>query len=118
MHKYTDLQVYREALGFTVKVRQTAKNFPRDERATLGAQFTRAADSVVLNIAEGAGCDSNVEFARFLTFAIRSGFECKACCDIAIANGIGSDSEVRSLHQNADRVIAMLYGLQKHLRHR
>lgn len=116
MHKYTELEVYRDALNFTVKVRRTVRDFPREERATLGDQLTRAADSVVLNIAEGAGCESNAEFARFLTYSIRSAFECKACFDIVVVNGLGRETDMTEMRQIAERLIAMIYGLQKHLR--
>ena len=116
MHKYTDLNVYQEALSFTVKVRQSTRTFPREERGILGNQLIRARDSVVLNIAEGAGCDSNTEFARFLTYAIRSAFECKACFDIAVVNGLGHESDLNKLREIAEKLIAMMYGLQKDLR--
>ena len=52
----------------------------------LNSQFKRAADSIVLNIAEGAGNSSNKEFIHFLDYSIRSSFECKGCVDIALEN--------------------------------
>jgi four helix bundle protein len=116
MHKYTDLEVYKLALRLTVNVRQMTRGLPREERVILGDQWTRAADSIVLNIAEGAGCNSNAEFSRSLGYALRSGFECKACCDIAEENGLCGGSELQTLRENADRIVAMLYGLQKHHR--
>ena len=49
--------------------------FPsKDELYSLTSQFKRAADSIVLNITEGAGNYSDKEFARFLTYSVRSGF--------------------------------------------
>lgn len=116
MHKYTDLEVYRQALGFTVDVRRAMREFPREERFSFGGQLNRALDSIVLKIAEGAGCDSNKEFARFLTVSIRSAFECNACLDIASVNNLLQPTQIQNLHTKADRLIAMLYGLQKHLR--
>jgi four helix bundle protein len=62
------------------------KIFPRDELFGLISQFKRAADSIVLNIAEGAGNSSNKEFIHFLDYSIRSSFECKGCLDIAREN--------------------------------
>jgi hypothetical protein len=55
MHKFKELDVYKKALTFTRVVRETTKRFPKDELFVLSAQFRRAADSIVLNIAEGAG---------------------------------------------------------------
>ena len=113
MHKFQDLIVYQKSLLFTQEVRRTVSLFPKDELFGLSSQFKRAADSVVLNIAEGAGNSSRKEFARFLDFSIRSAFECLACIDIAFSNTF-IDNEMHSvLYQNVNELIAMLYGLQK-----
>lgn len=116
MHKYTDLEVYREAIKATVSVRNLLRSFPREERVTLGDQLLRAVNSVALNIAEGAGCDSRAEFGRFLTYSIRSAFECNACFDVALANRLIDELLSAQMHSQMDRLIAMLYGLQKYLR--
>lgn len=50
----------------------------------LTSQFRRAADSIILNIAEGAGNRSKVEFLPLLAglgYFIRSGYECVGCID-------------------------------------
>src|SRR5437899_11377548 len=86
MHKVKELKVYQKGLRLTKLIRQTTESFPREELFILTAQFRRAADSVVLNIAEGAGNSSKKEFSRFLDYAIRSGFECIGCADIALEN--------------------------------
>ena len=74
---------------------QHPKIFPKDELYSLTSQFKRAADSIVLNIAEGAGNYSDKEFARFLTYSVRSGFECKGCVDIASINGYINESALK-----------------------
>jgi four helix bundle protein len=43
-----------------------------EERFNLADQLRRAAVSVPLNIAEGAGSAGNAEFGRFLSYAYRS----------------------------------------------
>jgi len=86
MHRFKKLEVYNKALVLTRLVRKATEGFPRTEVFGLSSQFRRAADSIVLNVAEGAGNSSIKEFARFLDFSIRSGFECLGCCDIALVN--------------------------------
>ena len=71
MHRFKELDVYRKALTFTRTVRETTRKFPKDELFGLTSQFRRAADSIVLNIAEGAGSSSKKEFAKFLDYSIR-----------------------------------------------
>ena len=53
MHNFRKLKVYEKALEFNKRVRITTKTFPKDELFSLTSQFRRAADSIVLNIAEG-----------------------------------------------------------------
>ncbi len=65
MHNYKELKVWQKAREFVVAVYQLTKRFPKDELFGLTSQLRRAAASVPLNIAEGAGCDSELEFARF-----------------------------------------------------
>ena len=115
MHKLKELKVYHKALAFTKLVRQVTKTFPRDEMFVLSAQFKRAADSIVLNIAEGAGNSSQKEFCRFLDYSIRSGFECIGCSDIALENGFINSISCNDILFQVNELIAMLYGLQKSL---
>jgi four helix bundle protein len=65
MHKYEDLLVYQKALMYTKTVRTTLKKFPAEELYGLTSQFRRAAESIVLNITEGAGNYSNKGFRKF-----------------------------------------------------
>lgn len=116
MHKLKDLKVYRKALTFTKMIRKTTKRFPKDELFILISQFRRAADSIVLNIAEGAGNSSKKEFARFLDYAIRSGFECIGCSDIALENEFIDDTTHNEILNAVNEIIAMLDGLQKRMR--
>ncbi len=115
MHKYEDLKVYQKALVYTTIVRSASKDFPKDELYSLTSQFKRAADSIVLNIAEGAGNYSDKEFARFLTYSVRSGFECKGCVDIAFINGYINEKIKQHLLDDVNEIIAMLDGLYKSL---
>ena len=80
--KFEDLQVYQKALDFTDSAYAFTKNFPDTERYALTSQFTRAALSIALNIAEGVG-DTNSQFNRFLQIAIGSVKECVVCITIA-----------------------------------
>ncbi len=115
MHKLKDLKVYQKSLKFTKLARWTSKRFPKDELFVLTAQFKRAADSISLNIAEGAGNSSNKEFSRFLDYSIRSGFECIGCADIALENEFIDETSYNEVTSTVNEIIAMLDGLQKSL---
>jgi four helix bundle protein len=52
--RFEDLQVWQKAKDSGEQINQVTKNFPKEEIYILSSQIKRAADSVVLNIAEGA----------------------------------------------------------------
>ena len=106
MLNFRKLQVYEKALAFTKTVRLATKKFPKDELFSLTSQFRRAADSIVLNIAEGA---------KLLDYSIRSGHECIRCIDVALANEFISEKTHGSLFGEVDEIIAMLTGFQRSL---
>lgn len=115
MHQFKKLNVYQRALTLTRTVRQTTKKFPKDELFGLTSQFKRAVDSIVLNIAEGAGNTSKKEFARFLTFSIRSAYECNGCLDIALINEFIDEKHHENLTNECNEIAAMLDRLSKSL---
>jgi len=60
------------------------KYFPSDERFMLFDQIVRAANSIVLNIAEGSDRSTDKDFALFLNRSHTSLNEVVACLDIAL----------------------------------
>lgn len=98
------------------EVRSICQRFPKEEQFVLSAQFKRAVDSIVLNIAEGAGDSSDKEFVRFLGYSLRSSFECVGCLDIALQNQY-INKEIHTVHSGKfNEIIAMLYSLQRSYR--
>ncbi|MGH6802140.1 MAG: four helix bundle protein, partial [Methyloceanibacter sp.] len=73
---------WQRAMAHTVQVYEFSAQLPDAERYNLTAQLRRAATSVPLNIAEGAGCSTNGEFARFLGYAYRSLKEVVTCLEL------------------------------------
>ncbi len=113
MHRFRELKVYQKSIELTFIIRSITKKFPKEELFSLSTQFRRATDSISLNIAEGAGNISKKEFAKFISYAIRSGYECVCCLDIAHKNNYITIEEKEKLFQNIDEIIAMLVGLKK-----
>lgn len=81
--KFEELKVWQRALDFTVKIHELTLRFPKEELYVLTSQIKRVADSIVLNIAEGSTGQTNPEFNKFLSYALRSGIEVVACLHIA-----------------------------------
>jgi len=74
------LDVYRISIEFVALADQMASALPRG-RAYLADQLRRAASSIPLNIAEGAGEFATADKARFYRFARRSATESAAIID-------------------------------------
>jgi four helix bundle protein len=115
MHNFRKLQVYQKGLLLSKEIRKVTNDFPKRELFSLTSQFQRASDSIVLNIAEGAGNRSNKEFAKFLDYAIHSAHECIACIDIALENKYTTEQQHKYLFGQIDEIIAMLIGFQRTL---
>ena len=81
--RFEELKVWQLALRLSNEIDILVKSFPREELYSLSSQMKRAADSVVLNIAEGSTGQSKAEFGRFLNMALRSGVEVVACLFMA-----------------------------------
>lgn len=81
--RFENLKVWQNALLQCNQIDSIVKSFPRDELYSLSSQIKRAADSVVLNIAEGSTGQSIPEYKRFLGIALRSAIEVVACLFIA-----------------------------------
>ncbi len=74
--------VYQKALKFTSEVYKFSDLLPESEKFGIISQLRRATTSIVLNIAEGAGAGSNMEFKRFLRMSLRSAYEVNSIFDI------------------------------------
>jgi four helix bundle protein len=82
MQDYHQLDIWQRGMAFAVRIYKFSAQLSSDERYNLTAQLRRAATSVPLNIAEGAGCASNGEFAQFLGYAYRSLKEIVTCLEL------------------------------------
>lgn len=81
--KFEKLIVWQKAIELSSFVHIVTQKFPKEELFILTSQIKRAADSVALNIAEGSTGQSNTEFKRFLSIALRSNIEVVSCIYIA-----------------------------------
>lgn len=82
MQDYHQLEIWHRAMAYAVDIDRFSAELPDGERYNLNSQLRRAATSVPLNIAEGSGCSTDGEFARFLGFAYRSLKEVVTCLEL------------------------------------
>lgn len=108
--KFEDLTVYNRAMEFGEMVNKLTQSFPKEERFELTSQFRRAADSIALNIAEGAS-GSDAQFHKHLGIAWCSAHECVSCSSKSrIRNYISfqEDEENRRMITELSKMITSL----------
>jgi four helix bundle protein len=87
MGDYKELLVWKQAHRLALEIYRATRLFPNEERYGLVAQMRRAALSVVSNIAEGSGRQSDREQSRFLRIARGSVHEVQ--CQLLISRDLG-----------------------------
>ena len=106
------LDVFKVAIEFVVVAHETVLDLPQG-RAYLGDQLLRAAVSIPLNIAEGAGEYSPKKKARFCRIAKRSATECAAVFSVLDSLGFIDSTKLESGRSLLLRLVAMLVQLAK-----
>lgn len=79
------------------------------------SQMIRAANSVSLNIAEGAGRDTDTEFNRFLGIAVGSIFEVASASFIAVDQGYMTSDEQQELYREAEKLARSINSFRRTL---
>ncbi|HEY2583736.1 MAG TPA: four helix bundle protein [Mucilaginibacter sp.] len=113
--RFEDLQVWQKAIDLGEQVNQLTKNFPKEEIYVLTSQIKRAADSVVLNIAEGSTGQSKAVFKVFLGYSLRSAIEVVSCLFIAKRRGYIEHEQFNILYKEYEILVKMITSLKNSL---
>ena len=113
--RFEDLQVWQKALDLGEQINHLSKQFPKEEIYVLTSQIKRAADSVVLNIAEGSTGQSKAVFKVFLGYALRSAIEVVSCLFIGKKRGYIGDELFKNLYDEYEVLVKMITALRNSL---
>jgi len=108
------LDVYQLALDFLILADDTIEHLPRG-RNHLADQLGRAATSIVLNIAEGAGKFSKPDKRRYYLTAVGSTTECAAIYDVLLRLKLTTTERHAECKAMLDRIASMLTKMAKNL---
>ncbi len=108
------LDVYRASLEFLSQSSSIIESLPRG-RSDLVDQLDRAATSIVLNIAEGAGKFAKRDKRRFYQIAMGSVTECAAILDICAGLRVIDGPRYAEGKAILERILAMLVKLCKRM---
>ncbi|HOQ42102.1 MAG TPA: four helix bundle protein [Smithellaceae bacterium] len=109
MKDYKELEVWEKGILLVLKIYETTKNFPKDERFALTDQIKRASVSIPSNIAEGASRNTTKEFVQFLYIALGSASELET--QIIIAEKLGYLRSEETLYAEITVIRKMLNAL-------
>ena len=111
--RFEELKVWQIALRLSNEIDLLVKGFPREELYSLCSQMKRAADSVVLNIAEGSTGQSIPEYKRFLGISLRSAIEVVSCLFISKARNYMNDIEFKRFYDEYEILCKMITKLKQ-----
>ena len=118
MQDHHNLDIWQRGMSYTVDLYRFSTGFPDSERYNLTSQLRRAATSVPLNVAEGAGCATDAEFARFVGYAYRSLKEVVTCLELCerLYPDLPKDA-LTGLIDEGEQISRMTYNLIRRLGH-
>jgi four helix bundle protein len=109
-HEHLDhenLDVYRCGIAFLTVALRLLSGLGRGD-GEIRDQLKRAAMSIVLNIAEGAGKPAVADRARYYAAARGSAMECGALLDVCLVAGRARAEQVREGKALLVRIVSML----------
>ena len=105
-----DLEAYKTAMEIGELVWEVVMKWTWFEKQTLGSQFTRAADSIALNISEGYGRFHFKENKTFYYYSRGSAKETLTPSVKAHSRRLISDEDFTLLSQKLDSYFRLMYG--------
>ncbi|MES2176908.1 MAG: four helix bundle protein [Gemmatimonadota bacterium] len=114
MTDFRKLQVWQKAHVLSLESAAFARRLARRRRG-LADQITRAADAIPSHIAEGRGSSTDLDFARYMTMAIKEANELESHLQRAVDSKLCAEGEHATLTAATVEVRKMLIGLRKRL---
>lgn len=115
MSNYENLEVWKRAHSFALKIYKITLEFPKEEKFAITSQLRRAALSIPTNIVEGKGSSYTGKLIRFLDIAKGSAQEVEYlllfCKDLEYI----SNENYCELKNECEEILKMLTGFIKFL---
>lgn len=112
---YENLEITNLTLQLINEIYILTKKFPQSEQYCLVSQIKRSATSILLNIAEGSGKYSKLDFARFIRNSIGSTLETDANLKIALNQKFISNRDYDLARKLIEKIFYKLIAFEKSL---
>ncbi|QCX38807.1 four helix bundle protein [Aureibaculum algae] len=114
--KFEKLIIWQRAMDFGEEIQQIERDFPKKEIYNLSSQICRAADSIALNISEGAILQSKLEFKKFMGYSIRSLAEVVSCLHKAKRREYITEKQFKDLYEESFNIMNMMISFRSKIR--
>ena len=109
---YTDLRIYQEGYKLVLDMYKITRNYPIEEKYEIVSQIRRAAYSIPLNIAEGWGRKSKLEFKRFLKMSLGSCNELQVLIELSKDLGYINQEEYINVKKRIESLGKQIYTME------
>jgi len=111
--RFLKWKVYRDTKELFILILNIVKKLPKEYRFELGSQLIRASLSILLNIAEGSGKNSDKELNRFIDISLGSLNETLAAMDVLKDVKLITDNEFNKVLELISEISNQLGGFKK-----
>jgi four helix bundle protein len=115
MHIFKELKIWQKARVLTKDIYLITLDFQGRENFELASRGRRSAISIVSNIAEGSGRESNKELRRFLNISKSSAFELETQEILAYDLGYIMEDKLQQMSGKIVEGQKMIFGFRKSL---
>ena len=112
IRNYTDLKVYQEGYKLVIDMYKITRTYSKEEQYEIVSQIRRAAYSIPLNIAEGWGRKSKLEFKRFLKMSLGSCNELQVLIELSKDLGYLKEKEYIIIKERIETLGKQLYTIE------
>jgi four helix bundle protein len=116
VHSFEEIEAWQEARRFARLVQTYSHRATVKKDWAWADQISRAALSVMANIAEGNDAQTNTEFAMFLGYAKRSATEARSHLYYGLDNGYLSQKDFEHAFEMSRKIASQLAKLIAYLR--
>jgi four helix bundle protein len=116
MHNYKELKIWQKSREIVKEVYALTTKFPSKEQFGITSQLCRAVVSIPSNIAEGAGRESEKEFAHFLAIANGSAFEVETQLYLCFDLNYISEAELNDFLIKIQEIQRMIFRFKQQLK--
>ena len=114
IYSFEKLEVYKNALLYSVEIRDVVSYFPKSEEYKLTRQLEKSVDSISSNLAEGSGRASNNDQAHFTNMAFGSALESINHLNLALLLKYIKEDRYTQLRLDMDKIINQLNALYRY----